>query len=94
MAASAPIGRLISCEGLSMSIITTLFVPSGACSLIQMYFSDSIVRVANPIAAGLIPRLASCMINEHHIEEVMNERQRKAEKKGDNYLQHLLESNR
>ncbi len=48
-------GRLVGFWGFAISIITTKFL-SGACwSRTQIYFEDSMVRVANPIAVGVIP---------------------------------------
>ena len=54
MADSAVIGRLMGLAASPRSIITTWAV-SPTFSLTQMYLSDSIVRVANPICCTLIP---------------------------------------
>ena len=58
MALSAEIGRLMGVAGSLMSIITTCAC-SPTFSLMQMNLSDPIVRVLNPMFAGLIPKLWS-----------------------------------
>lgn len=58
MALSAEIGRLIGDVGSLMSIITTCAC-SPTFSLMQMNLSDSIVRVLNPMFAGLMPKFWS-----------------------------------
>jgi hypothetical protein len=56
-AESAVIGLLRGCAGMLISTITTLFC--GAVSLMQMYFSDSIVTWVKFMNCGLIPRLGN-----------------------------------
>lgn len=58
MALSAEIGRLMGVVGSLMSIITTCAC-SPTFSLMQMNLSDSIVRVLNPMFAGLMPKFWS-----------------------------------
>lgn len=60
-AESAKIGRLVGADGFARSIITICDFPSGVVdgSRTQIYLSDSIVKVANPMACGLILRAGS-----------------------------------
>ena len=54
MAESAEIGLLVGFVASAMSTITTCAV-SPTFSLMQMYLSDSIVSVENPMLAELMP---------------------------------------
>jgi uncharacterized membrane protein len=58
MALSAEMGLRMGVLGSAMSIITT-WACSPTFSLMQMNLSDSMVRVLNPMLAGLIPRFCS-----------------------------------
>lgn len=51
-------GRRNGCDGIDISIITTLFC--GDVSRTQMYLSDSIVTCVNVTNCWLMPRLVSC----------------------------------
>jgi len=58
MAESAVMGLRVGLLGSDISMITTWFC-SPTFSRTQMNLSDSMVRVLNPILAGLIPILVS-----------------------------------
>ena len=67
MAESAEMGRLIGLAVSFMSIMTTCAV-SPTFSRTQIYLSDSIVRVLNPMLAALIPTFWSC--NQRKVSSV------------------------
>ena len=63
IAESADIGLLIGCCGVAISIMTT-WLESPIFSRTQIYLSDSIVRVLNPIVAALMPTDVSCKLGD------------------------------